>query len=688
MSILRESIQYVKGIGPKKAYLLKRLGIETIEDMLWHFPRDYDNRANVKNIKQLKAGEKATIYGFVSGEARTSNPRKNLSIIKFTIKDHSGAIEAVFFNKLYLKKVLLHGQRVMINGEIKRGIAGLEITNPIVEKDVVDTEDDFQGIMPIYPSTEGLSQKEICTIQKKLFGILQNKIKEYLPESIRKKHRLCDIEFALRNIHLPNSVQELKIARYRLIFEELFILQLGLLKAKRGAIDDKRGIPLRQNKGLEEFVEKLPFKLTSAQEKVVSEILEDLDKDTPMNRLVQGDVGSGKTIVAIIALLKCVVNGYQGAFMAPTEILAGQHYSSMKELLEPLGVNIALLVGSLTSKQKNKVLKEIETGDVDIVIGTHALIQEGVNFANLSFVITDEQHRFGVRQRAILSSKGINPHVLVMTATPIPRTLALILYGDLDISIIDQLPPGRKTIKTFSRSSKDRQKIYDFVKKQLNDGRQAYVVCPLVEESEVIDAQSATQIAQELTEDLLRGYKIGLLHGKMLPKEKEQIMSSFKQGDIQVLVSTTVIEVGVDVPNSTVMVVENAERFGLAQLHQLRGRVGRGSFQSYCILVNNSKSEISIERMKIMEKSTDGFVISEKDLQLRGPGEFFGTRQHGLPELKIANLFRHMSILKIVQGEIEELIKSDNDLSLKEYPMLEKKLDEKFFSTDEDIAFS
>lgn len=678
MNILKQDIQYIKGVGPKKAYLLKRLNINTVNDMIWHAPRDYEDRGNIKNIASLRPGEKVTFYGIIRGEGVVSKPKKNLSLIKFNVKDETGYIEVVFFNKIYLKKVLTSGQRVMINGEIKKSFKGFQVVNPIIEK--VDTKDESnrQGIVPIYSSTEGLSQNEIISIQKRILKIVKDSIDEYLPEEIIKKYRLCDIKFALYNIHFPTSVQALKIAKYRLVFEEFLFLQLGLLKTKKGIIQNKKGISLQNNKGIKEFIESLPYTLTEAQQKVYNEISLDLEKNMPMNRLVQGDVGSGKTIVAIISLLKSVINGYQGAFMAPTEILAEQHYLSFTELLEPLGIKVALLVGSLSKGEKNKVLEKVESGEINIVIGTHALIQDGVSFHNLALVITDEQHRFGVSQRATLASKGQNPHVLVMTATPIPRTLALILYGDLDISIIDNLPPGRKTIKTYSRTLSKRDNIYNFVKKQLDEGRQAYVVCPLVEESEAIDAQSATEIADELSCNLLKGYRVGLLHGKMLAREKEEIMSSFKKRDIDVLVSTTVIEVGVNVPNATIMIVENAERFGLAQLHQLRGRVGRGNYQSYCILINNSKSEVSKQRMDIMEKTTDGFIISEKDLELRGPGEFFGTRQHGLPELKIANLFRHVSVLKTVQKEIDKIIQVDPDLTLNMYPSLKIKLEEKF----------
>lgn len=678
MNKLNQSIQYIKGVGPKKAALLKRLSINTIEDMIWHVPRDYEDRSNIKKIADLRPGENVTFYGKIFGEGVILRPRKNLSLVKFNIKDETASVELVFFNKVYLKKLFKPGQEVMVRGEVKRGFSGLQLVNPVIEK--ADKNSSNQSIIPVYPSTEGLSQRELISIQKKALQIANNHITEYLPEDIIRENRLCSISFAINNIHFPSSVQALKIAKFRLVFEEFFLLQLGLFKIKKGVAENEEAIALKKDHTgiMEGFVKSLPFTLTDAQNKVFREINLDLEKNTPMNRLVQGDVGSGKTIVAIMALLKAANNGYQGAFMAPTEILAKQHYLSLTDLFSPFGIKVGLLVGSLTKKEKENMLKQIQAGEVNIIVGTHALIQEGVDFCNLALVITDEQHRFGVRQRATLASKGHNPHILVMTATPIPRTLALILYGDLDISIIDQLPPGRKAVKTYGHTPNTRSNIYNFVKEELDLGRQAYVVCPLIEESESIDAQSAIEIAEELSEDLLRGYRVGLLHGKMPQKEKEEIMVNFKNGKIDVLVATTVVEVGVNVPNATVMIVENAERFGLAQLHQLRGRVGRSNYQSYCVLINNSKSQIAKERINIMEKTTDGFIISEKDLQIRGPGEFFGTRQHGLPELKVANLFRHMSVLKLAQKQVESMIQKDSDLTLDNYPLLKERLNKGF----------
>ncbi len=684
MSKLKQDIRYIKGVGPKRSNLLRRLNINTIEDMIWHIPRGYDDRRNVKKIINLELGEKATFYGKISEKINISRPRKNLALIKFSVKDETGNIEVIFFNKTYLKKILTPGQNVMINGEVKKGFKGLQVVNPVIEKMDIHSNNK-QGIVPIYSLTEGLNQKELISIQKKALQIVNNFVVEYLPEEVIQNHRLCSIKFALHNIHFPISIRALRVAKYRLVFEEFFLLQLGLLSIKRKVLQDERGPSLKNNNKIDEFIKKLPFALTEAQKRVFKEISSDLERDIPMNRLVQGDVGSGKTIVAIMALLKTVMSGYQGGFMAPTEILAEQHYLSIKKFLEPFGIKIGLLTGSLSSSEKNKILKEIELGEINIVIGTHALIQEGVNFCNLALVITDEQHRFGVRQRAMFANKGKNPHILVMTATPIPRTLALILYGDLDISIIDQLPPGRRVIKTYSCTPTKRNDIYNFVKKQLDEGRQAYVVCPLIEGLEAVDIRSVIEIADELSAGLLKGYNVSLLHGKMSAKEKEKIMDNFKRGSIDVLVSTTVIEVGINVSNATIMVIENAERFGLTQLHQLRGRVGRGGHQSYCVLINNSRSEISKQRMDIMQHTTDGFIISEKDLQIRGPGEFFGTKQHGLPELKVANLFRHISVLEAAQREVEKMMVIDPELN--KYPLLRRRLEQKFCSKEKGLFF-
>ncbi|MGL5695054.1 MAG: ATP-dependent DNA helicase RecG, partial [Peptostreptococcaceae bacterium] len=513
-------------------------------------------------------------------------------------------------------------------------------------------------------------------------------IKEYLTKRIIDKYKLCSIDYAIRNIHSPQNKESFKIALYRIIFEEFLILQLGLFMFKNG-VTEVEGIKFKENENLKNITHSLPFKLTKAQDRALNEIIEDMESNKVMNRLVQGDVGSGKTVVALLSLANCVLNGYQGALMAPTEILAEQHYISLTETLKGFGMNVELLVGSLTKKQKEKVLEKVKNKEIDILIGTHALIEDKVEFANLGIVITDEQHRFGVRQRGKLSDKGNNPDVLVMTATPIPRTLALILYGDLDISIIDELPPGRQPIDTIAVSKDKRDEAYNsLVRSEVEKGRQVYIVCPLVEESESIEAKAAVELVDELKQEYFSDLRVGLLHGKMKASEKDEIMKSFKNKELDILVSTTVIEVGVNVPNATLMIIENAERFGLAQLHQLRGRVGRGKHKSYCILIYASKSEVCRQRMAIMEETNDGFKISEKDLEIRGPGEFFGTRQHGLPELKIANIFKHMKILKIAQQEARYIMGEDHNLIAYENRLLKNEILDKFEHIAREISLN
>ncbi|QEK12007.1 ATP-dependent DNA helicase RecG [Crassaminicella thermophila] len=686
MNDLKQSIQYIKGVGPKRLKHLEKMGIYNIEDFIYSFPREYEDRSNIKKIIDVKDNEKVTLNVTVFGKVQEKLSKKGLKIYKLPVRDSTGIAYAIFYNAHFVKSIFKVGQMINLYGKTKRNFGEIQILHPnyeFVENDLTNTP---SSIIPIYTLTNGLTQKDMRNLGKNILNLYGNLIQEYIPNDICKRNRLCDIQYALWNIHFPTSLKALKIAKFRLVFEELFILQLGLWLIKNKLNNNIDGITFHKKKEIDKFIKSLPFQLTKAQIRVLREIERDMESNKVMNRLVQGDVGSGKTIIAIIALYKTILNGYQGVLMAPTEILAEQHFESSKELLLPLGIKIELLSGSIPKKKKEDILKRLKDGDIDIVIGTHALIQENVHFKKLGLVITDEQHRFGVRQRSLLSNKGLNPDVLVMTATPIPRTLALILYGDLDISIIDELPPGRKKVKTYCIDEKKRKKVYDFVKKEIESGRQVYVVAPLVEESENIDARSALDIYIELKENYLNNYKIGLLHGKMKSYEKDQIMEEFKTGKIQVLVATTVIEVGVNVPNASVMIIENSERFGLAQLHQLRGRVGRGKYQSYCILINYGKSAISKERMKIMEESSNGFVIAEKDLELRGPGEFFGTKQHGLPELKIANLFKHVRILQKVQKEAEILLKEDKNLSLEKNIFLKKRIIDKFGSKIEQLS--
>lgn len=686
MNNLNKEIKYVKGIGPKRANKLSKLGIFTVSDLLFYFPRQYEDRNNLRKIFELKDEEKVTIRAIVSS-IETSNVRKGLVITKVGVRDETGFARLVFFNQEYISSTLKKGDTVFVFGKVKKTSYGIEMSSCEVEQ-MSNNPKNTCGIMPIYPLTYGLTNKELINIVKTVFSNEQIYIKEYLPNKIIQKYKLCSIDFAVKNIHSPTNKESLKVALYRLVFEEFLMLQLGLFLFKNG-VTEKSGVKFEKEQNLVKILNSLPFKLTNAQNRALNEIIDDMNCEKVMNRLVQGDVGSGKTVVALLALANCVLNGYQGALMAPTEILAEQHFISLNETLSPFGINVGLLVGSLTKKQKENVLQRVKDNEIDILIGTHALIEDKVEFNNLGIVITDEQHRFGVRQRNKLSEKGYNPDILVMTATPIPRTLALILYGDLDISIIDELPPGRQPIETLALYKDKREKAYNsLVRSEVQKGRQVYIVCPLVEESEAIEAKAAVDLVEELKSEFFSDLRLGLLHGKMKPSEKDETMKKFKNKELDILVSTTVIEVGVNVPNATLMIIENAERFGLAQLHQLRGRVGRGSHKSYCILIYSSKSEVCSQRMSIMEETTDGFKISEKDLEIRGPGEFFGTRQHGLPELKVANIFKHMKILKIAQQEARYIISEDPKLNNYENEKIKKEILKKFENRLEEISLN
>ena len=681
MNDLNKEIQFVKGIGPKRAEKLHKLNIFTLKDLIYYFPRQYEDRSKVKKINQLENEEKVTIKGVIT-RMDSYSPKKGMNIIRMDMRDDTGYIKLSFFNQEYIKRVFKSGDSIVVFGKVKIENNFKEFV-PIEIEHYSSKPQSNCKIEPVYPLTYGLSNKELQGIIRSVLTKEEFKVKEYLPTYILEKYKLCGIDFAVRNIHSPSNKEALKIALYRLVFEEFLILQLGLFYFKNG-VNESSGIEFKENEKLNDIIESLPFKLTKAQNRALSEITQDMTSSKVMNRLVQGDVGSGKTVVALLALASAVLNGYQGALMAPTEILASQHYDSFKEILERFNIKSELLVGSLTKKQKEKVLEKVKNQEVDILIGTHALIEDKVEFKNLGIVITDEQHRFGVRQRGRLSNKGDSPDILVMTATPIPRTLALILYGDLDISIIDELPPGRQPIETIAIEHKRRNEAYEnLVRSEVQKGRQVYVVCPLVEESEKIEATAASELVEELKREFFSDLRVGLLHGKMRPAEKDAIMDDFKNKKLDILVSTTVIEVGVNVPNATLMIIENAERFGLAQLHQLRGRVGRGKHKSYCILIYNSKTEVCKERMAIMEETTDGFKISQKDLEIRGPGEFFGTRQHGLPELKVANIFKHIKILKQAQLEARYIIGQDRRLQLKENQKIKEEILYKFSEREE-----
>lgn len=663
-----KDIRFLKGVGEKRAELFNKKGIKTIEDLLYFFPRSHEDRSKIKNISECVNGETVCIKAQIYSPIREHRIRRNMCVYSLIATDESGAINVMWFNNRYVKDAFHIGEKYIFYGKIVVSRGKLEIQNPVFERAGMDK---FTGkIIPVYPLTSGLTQKVVQSAMQQAitdFG----RMDEYIPDKIRDKYKIAEINYAMKNIHFPDDFESYNIARRRFVFEELLILQLALMGRKdKTALE--HGIVFEKNL-TDEFISMLPFPLTGAQKRTISEITSDCMSGKRMNRLVQGDVGSGKTAVAAAAIYNCVKNGHQAAMMAPTEILASQHLETLEAFFKDTGITVVLLTGSMRVKEKRRVLDMISTGAANVIVGTHAIIQSTVEFRDLALVIADEQHRFGVEQRAKLSDKGFNPHMLIMSATPIPRTLALILYGDLDISIIDELPPGRKPVKTYAVGENMRKRILAFIDKNVRMGTQVYIVCPMIEETEKSDLQNAENLANKLTE-IFPHITIGLVHGKMKPKIKDAVMTQFIEGSIDILVSTTVIEVGVNVPNANIMIIENAERFGLSQLHQLRGRVGRGSSQAYCILFAHGNNEITKKRMETMCLSNDGFYISEQDLKLRGPGDFFGTRQHGLPEMKIANLFEDRDILKLAQKAAKEIEHDGMD----KYPALQKRCDKMF----------
>jgi len=668
---LSSNITEIKGIGEKKAQLLQKLNINNVSDMLGHYPRNYQNRTNYKYICEVRHEEEVLVSGVVVMTTATGYMYKKRTL-RVLVDDGTGKAEIIFFNAKYIMNYFKKGQKYSFFGKASKEGGKLVFLHP---EYFAGGAEDSQGILPIYPLSAGLTQSEMRKWQNEVQKCVSER-EEYLPETVIENHKLCPVDYALKNIHFPENMQKLKVAKFRLVFEELLLLQIGLLSLKK-TNSCAEGISFSKNVDVKEFINSFPYELTGAQKRVTEEIMADMESGKTMNRLVQGDVGSGKTAIAEIGLYKAVKCGFQGVMMAPTEILARQHFEELSRIFKPFGIRCGFLSGSLTAKEKRECLALLEAGEIDILVGTHALIQPDVKFKNLGLVITDEQHRFGVNQRRLLADKGKFPDTLVMTATPIPRTLAIILYGDLDISIIDELPKGRKKIITKAITGKDRIKAYEFVRKQVAEGRQCYVVAPLIEDSESIDVKSAEGIYEELCEGFPE-FKTSLLHGDMKQNEKDAIMEAFKNGETDVLVSTVVIEVGINVPNATLMIIENSERFGLAQLHQLRGRVGRGDKQSYCILINEGNSAVAAERAEIMVSSTDGFVISEKDLELRGPGEFFGTKQHGIPELKVADLAKHTKILAVAQTEAKRIMSEDPELKAEENQGIYNKLMELF----------
>lgn len=686
MAELTTDIRYVKGIGEQRAKSLKKLGIECLRDLISYFPRAYEDRREVRCISSLMPEETVTVKALVTAPPRLSHIRKGLDLVKLKISDDTGSMPVTFFNQSYIKDSLKEGETYYFYGKTG-GIGNRpEMTNPIFERES-EAGKTTCSIVPVYQLTAGVGQKVIINSVLQGLEACRDVFPDHIPDSVRNKYELAQVRFAYHNIHFPRDFESLEISRKRLIFEELFVLAASL-RVMRGQRGGRPGLKM-EKKDLSPFFGALSFKPTGAQTRAITEILKDMADGGLMSRLVQGDVGSGKTIVGAAAAYFVYLNGYQSAFMVPTEILAEQHMSTLSGLLKPLGMRVGLLTGSLKAKEKREVRELISQGYYDLVVGTHALISEELEFNNLGLVITDEQHRFGVNQRSALSGKGQNPHVLVMSATPIPRTLALIIYGDLDISVIDELPPGRQEVDTFSVGENMRQRIYNFTKKLVGEGRQAYYVCPMIEEAEDASASasaSGIKAVKDYTKELKKvfpGLNVELVHGKMKQKEKEQVMGAFATGDTHILVSTTVIEVGMDVPNAALMVIENAERFGLSQLHQLRGRVGRGEHKSYCVLFSSSDSQDARARLDTMCKTGDGFKIAEEDLKLRGPGDFFGSRQHGLPEMKIADLSYDMDILKTAQNAALELVEDDPKLKKPENRQLRERIEE-VFSLNED----
>lgn len=671
------------GVGEVRAKKLEKLGLVRCADLLAYFPRDYEDRRQVYAIRSAPLGQKVCISALAAEHPRLSRIRRGLDLVQVKVVDQAGALHLTFFNQSYVERSIRAGEEYIFYGVVEEQGRRRTMVNPIFER---VGKQNFTGcIVPVYPLTAGITNHLLCSLAHQAVDACAKEMPETLPRGVRLDHQLAQAEFSYRSIHFPASFEDLELARRRLTFEELFYLSAGLamLKERRG---DVLGCAI-PSRPMEEFLARLPFPLTGAQRRVMEEISRDMASGRPMNRLVQGDVGSGKTVVAAYAAWLAAGAGYQSALMAPTEVLAEQHWRSLSALLEPAGVRVGLLTGSITPAGKKKVRQALAAGEIDLIIGTHALLSQGVEFARLGLMVADEQHRFGVAQRAALAAKGDSPHVLVMSATPIPRTLALIIYGDLDVSVIDELPPGRTPVETYVVREDKRSRMYNFVRRLVGEGRQVYIICPAVEENAegtmqnaewegdgpALDLKAVTTYAKKLQTEVFPDLKVDFLHGKMKPREKEAVMAAFAAGETQVLVSTTVIEVGVDVPNAALIIIENAERFGLSQLHQLRGRVGRGKHQSYCVLITNTRSQEAMSRLRTLASTTDGFKISEEDLKLRGPGDFFGSRQHGLPQMKLADLAGDLRLLQEAQDSARRLLMADPTLSQPENrPVLER----------------
>lgn len=669
---LKSDIKFVKGVGPTRAEAFYKLSVPSVGALLRYYPRAYEDWSRIVPIQEMPENEMCCIRATVCHTPQKIRIPGGMLLFKTTVTDGAGLLNLTFFNNKYIGNQLKEGEEYLFFGKAARNKYGArEMASPLFQK-----PQSAHRIRPIYPASGSLSSKTIERCVQNALSALENPIADFLPPEIRERNRLCSLDTAIRYVHFPPDEQSLEEARRRLIFDELFLLQLGLFQMK-GRTETRRTACAIRTDYSAEFEALLPFTMTGAQHRAVRDAIGDMQSGEPMNRLLQGDVGSGKTAVAAALVYSAAKNGLQSAMMAPTEVLAEQHYRTFQKFLKDTGFSVVLLTGSMRAAEKRAAKEKLKSGEAVLAVGTHALIQEDVDFQRLGLCITDEQHRFGVAQRAGLSAKGDDPHILVMSATPIPRTLGLILYGDLNVSVLDELPPGRQVIETYRVGTSYRPRIYKFIEKHIERGLQAYIVCPLVEEGET-DLAPAEEYCARLQNGVFHHRRVGLLHGRMKPKEKDAVMRAFSAGEIDILVSTVVVEVGVDVPNAAVMVIENAERFGLSQLHQLRGRVGRGKEKSTCILVSDAQNEEAKARFQILCETTDGFKIADADLKLRGPGDFFGTRQHGLPALRISDLLRDTKMLETVQNEAQTLLKSDPALAAPEYAALHRQLEKMF----------
>ena len=676
MADLQTDVRYIKGIGEARAKALSKLGIGTLQDLIGYFPRRYEDRTMTRSIRELEIGETVCVRAMIAQDPTANRISGGRTVVKARAVDDSGTLDLTFFNQEYRKNSLHRGETYIFCGKVEGNLLARRMINPIVER---EGEQVLTGhIVPIYPLTAGVSQNLLYKAVGQGLTACRHLLTDCLPDAVRQAHRLCHSGYAYENIHFPADAEALNLARRRMVFEELFILSCGLqmLRSRRTDVSG----PACAAADMEEFYRALPFPLTKAQRRAITEAVSDMQSGRPMNRLCQGDVGSGKTMVAAGCVWFAAQSGWQSALMAPTEILARQHYENLAPLFEKFGLRCALLTGSTKAKERREILENLALGSIDLCIGTHALLTEDVSYARLGLVITDEQHRFGVNQRAALGQKAENPHMLVLSATPIPRTLALIIYGDLDVSVMNELPPGRQKVDTFAVDERYRQRINKFIRKQVEQGHQVFIVCPLVGQEDQLpdEHKAAAAYAKTLRETVFPDLRVCLLHGKMKPKEKEKVMEDFAAGNGDILVATTVVEVGVDVPNATCMVVENAERFGLSQLHQLRGRVGRGQAKSYCILLSEHPSEETKRRLKVMTQTNDGFEISREDLALRGPGDFFGQRQHGLPALKIADISCDMALLDEAQQAAKGWMAQDPELEKPESGALRERIETLF----------